>query len=103
MLDQVNEIHTNPLQDNILYYISGYIVKALLKEESCQECKTELLDESSDTVSNAPYSKFQKVKGRGGLKHASPTVLKLSRLLKENFENKSLNMKKELTLTKTLI
>ena len=29
--------------------------------------------------------------------------LKLSRLLRENFENMSLNVKKELPLTKTLI
>ena len=30
MLDQVNEDHTHPLQDNILYYISGYVVKIAL-------------------------------------------------------------------------
>ena len=85
MLDQVNEVHTNPLQDNILYYIAGYVVKALLKEKSCQECKTELLDESSDTVSNTPYSKFQKVKERGGLKHASPAVFKIVKATEREF------------------
>ena len=52
MLDQVNEVYTNPLQDNILYYISGYVVQSILKEESCEELKTELLDDFSPTDAN---------------------------------------------------
>ena len=60
-------------------------MKAILKEESCQECKAELLDESSDTDSKAPYSKFQKVKGRGGLKHALPAVFKIVKTTEREF------------------
>ena len=102
MLDQVNEVHTNPLQDNILYYIAGYVVKALLKEESCQECKTELLDESSDTVSNTPYSKFQKVKERGGLKHASPAVFKIVKAAEREFREHVIEREERITFDKNI-
>ena len=102
MLDQVNEVHTNPLQDNILYYIAGYVVKALLKEESCQECKTELLDESSDTVSNTPYSKFQRVKERGGLKHASPVVFKIVKAAEREFREHVIEREERITFDKNI-
>ena len=102
ILDQVNEVYTNPLQDNILYYIAGYVVKALLKEESCQECKTELLDESSDTVSNTPCSKFQKVKERGGLKHASPAVFKIVKAAEREFREHVIECEERITFDKNI-
>ena len=85
MLDQVNECHTHPLQDNILYYISGYVVQAILKEEPCQECKIELLDDFRGPVSNVPHAEFQKLKERGGLTHASHSVFKIIKAAKKEF------------------
>ena len=102
MLDQVNEVHTNPLQDNILYFIVGYVVKVLLKEESCQECKTELLDESSNTVSNIPYSKVQKVKERGGLKHALPAVFKIVKAAEREFREHVIECEERITFVKNI-
>ena len=43
MLIHIDEQSPNCLQDNILYYIGGYIVQRLLQELQCEKCKKELL------------------------------------------------------------
>ena len=101
MLDQVNEVHTNPLQDNILYYISGYVVKAILKEESCQECK-------NWTIRWIQWHRFKtifkvsKVKGRGGLKQASPAVFKIVKAAEKEFREQVIEHEERITFDKNI-
>ena len=102
MLDQVNQVYTNPLQDNILYYISGYVVQSILKEESCEECKTELLDDYSPTDANTQYSKFQKLKNRGGLTHASPSVFKIVKAAEREFQVQVAEHQERITFDKNI-
>ena len=62
----------NLLRDNILYYVAGYIVKALLVRIHCHSCKSELLLDPNDChalkLTVYPlYARFVAFKQKGGL------------------------------------
>lgn len=87
ILDQVDQLiidsGNSDLQaiatNNILYYISGFIVRKILKKISCIECIEKLLRKKSDHdyCSNNPAFKFLNMKDRGGLIHPSHDVFKV--------------------------
>ncbi|XP_060866105.1 uncharacterized protein LOC132941892 [Metopolophium dirhodum] len=64
------------VKDNILYYISGFIVRCLLKKVDCQTCANSMLETLSEHNYNHKYSHsiLVNVKNRGGLIKSSINV-----------------------------
>ena len=82
MLIQLDQESSNALQDNVLYYISGFVVRALTSKLKCKECIGELLldprDPHASKVADYPiHARFTCFKQKGGLILASPAVLKI--------------------------
>ena len=48
MLIQLDQESPNELQDNVLYYISGFVIKASISKLKCLECIGELLLDPRD-------------------------------------------------------
>ena len=48
MLIQLDHESPNGLQDNVLYYISGFVIRALISKLKCKECTSELLLDPRD-------------------------------------------------------
>ena len=72
----------NILRDNVLYYISGFIVSSLLSKLDCSSCRSELLLDLNDcyvlNMSSFPfYAMFADSKQKGGLVFLSVGVLKI--------------------------
>ena len=72
----------NDLLNNVLYYISGFIVRYLLPKLKYKECRSELLLDADDPhsfkASEYPrHVKFTCFKQRGGLLFPSTAVLKI--------------------------
>ena len=70
------------LQDNILYYISGFIVRSLMKELHCTTCRSELLLDVNDphALQKCSYpvqAHFTCFKQHGGLIFPSLAVLQI--------------------------
>jgi hypothetical protein len=61
------------VKDNVLYYISGFIVKCLFKKVDCQTCANSMLKTLSEHNYNHKYSHsiLVDVKNRGGLIESS--------------------------------
>ncbi|XP_015373382.1 PREDICTED: uncharacterized protein LOC107168478, partial [Diuraphis noxia] len=76
--------------ENILYYISGYIVKKLiptLKCDGCIEAITDSYIENDHVYQNNTTPKyFTIMKNRGGLKYASDGVYKIVKLTETLFK-----------------
>ena len=82
MLIQLDLESPNELQDNVLYYISGFVVIALISKLKCKECIGELLlgprDPHALNVTDYPIcAKFTCFIQKGGLILLSPAVLKI--------------------------
>lgn len=63
MLIDMDETSPNDLRDNILYYISGFLVRKMLPNVKCRKCRQELLldphdAQASRTVEFPVYSLF---------------------------------------------
>ena len=43
MLIGLDQEPLNELLDNVLYYISGFVVRSMLKKLKCEDCQSELL------------------------------------------------------------
>lgn len=71
------------VKDNILYYISGFIVRCLLKKVDCQTCANSMLETLSEHNYNHKYSHsiLVNVKNRGGLIKSSINVIKIVRVI----------------------
>ncbi len=65
--------------NNILYYVSGFVVRKLVKKISCVGCIEKLLWKRSDHdyCSLNPALKFLNMKNRGGLIHPSHDVFRI--------------------------
>ena len=82
ILIQLDQESPNELQDNVLYYISGLVVRALISKLKCKDCIGELLLDSrdphalkvTDYPKNANFTCFNKERG---LILPSPPVLKI--------------------------
>ncbi len=82
MLIELDQESPNELLDNVLYYIAGYIVRALMKHLHCDLCKAALLldVDNPHAVNMASYllfAHFTCFKQCGGLLFPSPAVLKI--------------------------
>ena len=74
--------YPNMLRDNILYYVSGFIVRSLLSQMHCDNCKSELLLDPTDSHAANAYlyplfARFAASKQKGGLIFPSLSVLKI--------------------------
>ena len=72
----------NELLDNVLYYISRFLVKSILKTLKCADCRYELLPDFDDpngfkAVSYPIHTKFTCFKQNGGLLFPSVTVCRI--------------------------
>ena len=84
MLIDIDERSPNDLKDNVLYYIVGFIVRKILPNINCTDCRQELLLDPSDpralkVVEFPVYSRFTQSLQRGGLTLPSLAVMKLSK------------------------
>ena len=73
------------LLDNMLYYISGIIVKSTLKTPKCADCRSQLLLDDANgfkAVSYLFHAKFSGFKQNGGLLFPSVAVLKIVKATK---------------------
>ena len=77
----------NPLHDNIMYYIAGYVTQALIKKEQCTECIKELL-EGTQVSSLADHKKLTLIKQQGSLTFTSKSVLKIVQATEKEFKQK---------------
>ena len=73
---------SKPVQDNILYYIAGYIVRSLMGSVSCESCSEALIQAKRPKYNDHQYSNnflephelLTTVKDRGGLLIPSASV-----------------------------
>lgn len=65
------------LQDNILYYISGYIIRKIFPKVGCCTCRESLLWQQTEHSYASPgkFANFTILKNNGGLVRASKSVL----------------------------
>ena len=82
LLADMHESSPNELMDNILYYISGFIVRKLLPIVKCRKCRQELLldplDPQAMKMKEFPvYTKFTRSLQKGGLILPSSAVMKV--------------------------
>ena len=82
MLIQLDHQLPNELQDNVLYYISGFVVRDLISKLKCKDCTGELFLDPRDPhalkVTDYPiHAKFTSFKQKGGLIMPSPAVVKI--------------------------
>ena len=81
------------MQDNVLYYISGFVVRALTSKLKCKEYIGELLLDPTDPhalkVTDCPmHAKFTCFKQKGGLILPSPAVLKIVKAVEVLFKKR---------------
>ena len=82
MLIQLDDEFPNVLKDNILYFFAGYIIKNLLPDLQCVNCKTELLlnfqDPKGFNTSSFPlFTRLTCFKQNGDLIYPSSPVLRI--------------------------
>ena len=109
MLIENDMDHPNILRDNVLHYVSGFIVQSLLTKLQCANCRAQLLPDPDDShashVSSYPmFMRFTAFKQQGGLIFPSVAVLKIVKATKTTFrsrvngQNMGINTEKNLDL-----
>ena len=81
MLIQVDQESPNELQDNVLYFISGFVVRGLISKLKCKECIGELFLDPRDphalkVKDYLIHAKFTCFKQKGDLILPFPALLK---------------------------
>ena len=107
MLIHIDEQVPNCLQDNILYYIGGYIVQRLLQELQCEKCKKELLrDLNNPTTTNMSsypvFARFTHWKQYGSLVLPSPEVLRILKVTEVIFKRRVINTEQGITVDRMI-
>lgn len=93
--------HTNDYTNNILYYISGFVAKKLLKSLSCTYCEDLIVSNNSNRNNDHSYfmidgeKSFTTMLSRGGLINASKDVFIIVKECEKVF--KVAEIKNELT------
>ena len=82
MMTEIDHECPDCLQDNVLYYISGFIVRSLLRQLQCTNCGSMFLLDSDDPhafrMSSYPIqARFTCFKQQGGLIFLSLAVLRI--------------------------
>lgn len=68
--------YTRPEQaDCIIYYVTGYLCRKLLKSTSCEECRRGLV--LSDSISDRPEAALVNLKTRGRLLHPATHIFQM--------------------------
>ncbi|KYN22596.1 THAP domain-containing protein 9 [Trachymyrmex cornetzi] len=78
----VNSAVTN-IQDNVLYYICGFIVRKLFQNITCETCAESLL--RNEDNKNVNYGALTNSKNRGGLFLVSDSVYKIVKATEHEF------------------
>ena len=74
----LEDVEISLLQENVLYYISGWILRNIVDSIDCHECAESLVKDSTCTQSTGySYESLVSSKDRGGLYHPSHAVHKL--------------------------
>ncbi|CAI6356213.1 unnamed protein product [Macrosiphum euphorbiae] len=88
-----NDPFINIITDNVLYYISGYIVKKLIPVLQCPYDIKALFDTSNNTnfhdycqQNKKAFNNLTNVKSRGGLQLASESILKIVKQTEQYFK-----------------
>ena len=107
MLIHIDDQSPNCLKDNILYYIGGFIVRHLLHELECLQCKKQLLlDPNSPCARNMTscpiFAKFTTYKQHGGLVQPSPAVLKIIKATEVVFKRRVIDTGRGITTEKMI-
>jgi hypothetical protein len=90
LLDSIpNDYGTNLVKDNILYYISGFIVRNIYLKIDCDTCIESLMHVSSDYnyCHEYSFSVLTDVKNRGGLVKSSIDVIKIIKFVEITLSN----------------
>lgn len=87
----LNSTNLSYYQNNIMYYIGGYLVKSLLSKLSCDACIEMLLSiptfhNSDSTLSSRDPDSFTSFVSRGGLKMCSSPVFKIICAAEKSFK-----------------
>ena len=104
----LNDINfPNLLRDNVLYYISGFIVRSLLKRLSCASCRNELLLDTNDPhalcMTSYPIAaRFTLSKQKGGLIFPSSSVLKIVKATETIFRKRVVGTGVSITTEKNI-
>ena len=91
MLIDLYQESPSELLDNVLYYISGFVVCSMLKKLKCEDCQSEFILDVNDThsfkaASYPIHGKFTCFKQTGGLYFQSVTVLKIVKATEDIFK-----------------
>ena len=93
--DDVQHIFHNNVSnitENVWYYISGFLVRGIVKHIDCQECSEGLLSPISDhQYCYLPYDSLVNRKNRGGLTHSSYGVYKVVLTCQKSFKVNVMN------------
>ena len=93
MLIQIDQAPANQFQDNILYFIAGYIARKVLSRIKCSKCAEQLLSDPDDPkgsqyVLHPQYTECTCHRQKGGLFYASKAVLKVLKATEAAFRRK---------------
>eukprot|EP00795_Rhopilema_esculentum_P017191 gene17191-8732_t len=87
-------INVTSLQENILYYISGFIIRKIIHKIDCQQCSESLVIPVSSTdhfYATMPYAMLVSRKNRGGLIQASYGAFKVVEQCEKSFKMNVIN------------
>eukprot|EP00795_Rhopilema_esculentum_P001055 gene1055-15385_t len=87
-------INVTSLQENILYYISGFIIRKIIHKIDCQQCSESLVIPVSSTdhfYATMPYAMLFSRKNRGGLIQASYGAFKVVEQCEKSFKMNVIN------------
>lgn len=109
LMHLVDRTDLSDYKNNILYYISGYIVMKIVDKLTCQHCRALLITHRTHNdhgylIDVCEFSSFTAFVDRGGLKYASTFVFNVVKYIEKLFlvmspDLQSLNMKKMLNMT----
>ena len=107
MLIELDQESPNELLDNVLYYMSGFLVKSILKTPKCAGCRSELLLDVDDpngfkAVSYRIHAKFTCFKQNGGLLFPSVEILKIVKATEVIFKKRVFWQEKGIAREKNL-
>ena len=96
--------NVSKVTENVLYYISGFLVRGIVKDIDCQECSEALLSPINDhQYCYLPYDSLVNRKNRGGLIHSSYGVYKVVFTCEKSFKVNVINNDKNISLKSNLI
>ena len=78
--DVLSTCHLSPYVSNVSVYIAGFVVRKMLRTETCPDCRLELIASSSNATSS---THFLRLKDHGGLLVPSNDIVKVVQTTKQ--------------------